>query len=394
MVGRARVAVAVTFAVHGAVTGSFATRIPWLQEHLQAGPGQLGLALLAPAVGSLVAMPTAGRIVHRLGGRTATRLLIALMCSALALPALAPGLAVLWITLFAYGAVAGMADVAMNAQGVVIEQHLGRSIMSGLHGMWSVGGLVGGAIGVAAAQAAVDARVHLAAAAAALLAVSAAAGPLLLDVRAADDEAAPARFVLPTRRVLLLGLIGFCAVFGESASQDWCAVYLKQITGTSAGVAAASYTAFAFMMAAGRLCGDMVVRRLGPVLTVRLSGGLAALGAVLVVVARTPLPAIGGFMLIGLGVAVVVPLAFAAAGNAGRTPSEGVAGAATVAYTSGFAAPSAIGGIAAATSLPVSFVVVSVLMVAILAGARALAPRPAAPHLHPAPAAPRSGAGD
>ncbi|GAA3820960.1 MFS transporter [Sphaerisporangium flaviroseum] len=378
VVRRARVAVAVTFAVHGAVTGSFATRIPWLQERLHAGPGELGLALLAPAVGSLVAMPMAGRLVHRLGGRAATRWLLALWSVMLAFPALAPNLAVLWVTLLVYGAVAGMCDVAMNAQGVVVEQRMGRSIMSGLHGMWSVGGLVAGAVGVVAAQSEIDARVHLGVMAVVLLAVSCVIGPALLDVRAEAGQVAPPRFVLPSRRVLALGLIGFCAVFGESASQDWCAVYLKQITGTSSGVAAASFTAFALTMAAGRLCGDAVVRRLGAVWTVRVSGMLATLGGVLVVAARTPVPAIAGFMLIGLGVAVVVPLVFTAAANAAPTPSEGVAGAATISYTSGFVAPSAIGAIASVSSLPVSFLLVTVLMSAVLLGAGVLARRPAA----------------
>ncbi|MEU9889004.1 MFS transporter [Sphaerisporangium sp. NPDC051011] len=377
VLGRARVAVALTFAIHGAVSGAFATRIPWIQEHVHAGPGQLGLALLAPAVGSLIAMPMAGRMSHRFGNRPTTRWLLALWCLLLAFPALAPNLAALWVTLLLFGAVAGMCDVGMNAQGIVAEQRLGRSIMSGLHGMWSVGGLVGGGLGALAAHFEVDARLHLAAMAALLLVVGVVVGRNLLDIRPEEDEEAPAHFVLPSRRILVFGLIGFCAIFGESASADWCAVYLKQVTGASPGVAAASYTAFAFTMAAGRLCGDMVVRRLGPVLTVRISGLLATVGGVLVVVARTPLPAITGFMMLGVGVAVVVPLAFTAAGNAARTPSEGVAGVATISYTSGFVAPSAIGGIAAQTSLPVSFGVVTTLMVAVLLLAGALARRPA-----------------
>ncbi|WP_239103827.1 MFS transporter [Microbispora corallina] len=371
---RARVAVAATFALHGAVTGSFATRIPWIQDHLHTGPGGLGLALLAPAVGSLVAMPTAGRVTHRFGGRAVTRWLIALWCAMLAFPALAPNLPSLWLVLFVYGAVAGMCDVAMNAQGVVVEQRLGRSIMSGLHGMWSVGGLVAGGVGILAAHAGLDARVHLGAMAVVLIVAGLGVGPFLLDVRPGADEAAPPHFVLPAREVLLIGLIGFAGIFGESASQDWCAVYLKQVAGASPAVAAASYTAFAFMMAAGRLCGDAVVRRVGPVRTVRAGGALATLGGVLVVAGRAPVPAIAGFMLIGLGIAVVIPLVFAAAGNAGRTPSEGVAGAATVSYASGFVAPSAIGGIAAVTGLPISFGLVTALLAAVLLGAGVLRP--------------------
>jgi MFS family permease len=385
-VKRARLAVAAVFCVHGAVAGSFATRIPWIKEHLHAGTGMLGVVLLAPAVGSLIAMPMAGRLAHRLGGRATTRLTLALWCLVLALPALAPDLPVLWVTLVAFGASAGMCDVVMNAQGVVAEQRMERSIMSGLHGMWSVGGLIGGAVGVWAAYAGLDARVHLALMSALLLAAGGVAGRRLLDVRPEPQAAAPPRFVLPSRRIGLIGLVGFCAVFGEGAGQGWCAVYLKQVTGASPTVAAASFTAFAFTMAAGRFCGDLVVRRLGPVQAVRISGALAVLGAVLIAVARSPVPAITGFMFLGLGVAVVVPLVFAAAGNAAPTPSEGVAGVATIAYTSGFIAPSAIGMIGSATSLSVSFALVAVLAAAMLAGAGALARRPCPIDPGPVPA--------
>ncbi|MEU7696178.1 MULTISPECIES: MFS transporter [Microbispora] len=371
---RARFAVSVMFALHGAVTGGFASRIPWVQDHVGVGPGGLGLALLAPAAGSILAMSTAGRLTHRFGVRAVTRAGIGLWCLFLALPPMAPDLPLLCVALLLFGAVAGIADVAMNAQGVEVEQRLGRSIMSGLHGMWSVGTLVGGGVGTLAASAGLDARLHLGGMAVVLFLVSLAAGPPLLDLRAGEDVPAPPHFVLPQRGVLVIGLVGFCAVFAEGAAQDWCAVYLRQVAGASQAVGAAAYTAFACMMAAGRLCGDAVVRRLGPVATVRGSAALAALGGLLVVVSRTPVPAVAGFMLIGVGIAVVVPLVFAAAGNVGSSPSEGVAGAATVSYASGFVAPSAIGGIATLTELPASFALVTVLLLAVLLGAGRLAP--------------------
>ena len=158
---RAHFAIATAFAVHGAVQGSFATRIPWIKDHLDLSAGQLGLALVCPALGSMALMPLAGRIMHRLGSRLALRLLLAMWCAALVLPAVAPGLPWLCLSLLVFGATAGMADVVMNALGVEVEEHKGKSIMSGLHGMWSVGTLVGAAIGVPAAHAGIDGRVHL-----------------------------------------------------------------------------------------------------------------------------------------------------------------------------------------------------------------------------------------
>ncbi|MFV0130906.1 MFS transporter [Streptomyces sp. HMX112] len=371
---RARLAVAAVFCVHGAVTGSFATRVPWIQEHAGVSPGQLGLALAFPALGASVAMPLAGAVSHRFGARAALRGLLALWTLSLVLPSLAPNVYGLCGALFVYGATAGMSDVAMNALGVEVENRLGKSIMSGLHGMWSAGALIGSASGTLAAHLGADARLHHLLAAAALTALGALACQGVLDLRSAPDSDPPPRFALPPRSALVIGAIGFCGVFAEGASLDWSAVYLADRLGSSAGVAAASTTAFTLTMTVARLAGDRVVDRFGAVRTVRTGGVAATAGGVLVVLAPHPALAMAGFALLGLGVAVVVPLAFAAAGRSGPNPSQAIAGVATITYTSGLIAPSAIGGLADVTSLTVSFGVVTVLCTGLVVGAGVLRP--------------------
>ncbi|MFJ8846855.1 MFS transporter [Streptomyces cyaneofuscatus] len=371
-VKRARVAVATVFAVHGAVTGSFATRVPWIQDHAGVSAGQLGLALAFPAIGASIAMPLAGRISHRFGARTALRGLLALWTLALILPALAPNLLTLCAVLFVYGATAGMSDVAMNALGVEVENRLDKSIMSGLHGMWSVGALIGSAAGTVAAHVGADARLHHTLAALVLTVLGLLACRGVLDLRSEPDEEPPPRFTLPPKSALIIGAVGFCAVFAEGASLDWSAVYLRDILGSSDGVAAASTTAFALTMAVARLAGDRIVDRFGAVRTVRTGGVLATLGGLLVVFSPSPAAAMGGFGLLGLGVAVVVPLAFAAAGRSGPNPSQAIAGVATITYTSSLIAPSAIGALAETTSLVVSFGVVTLLAFGLVVGAGVL----------------------
>ncbi|WP_299542379.1 MFS transporter [uncultured Streptomyces sp.] len=371
-VRRARYAVAAVFTVHGAVTGSFATRVPWIQDHTGIGAGQLGLALAFPAIGASLAMPLAGRISHRFGARTALRGLLALWTLALVLPALAPNLPALCLALFVYGASAGMSDVAMNALGVEVENRLDRSIMSGLHGMWSVGALLGSAAGTVAAHVGADARLHHALAALVLTVIGLAVCQGVLDLRSEPDEEPPPRFTLPPRSALVIGAIGFCAVFAEGASLDWSAVYLRDVVGTSAGLAAASTTAFALTMAVARIAGDRIVDRFGAVRSVRTGGVLATAGGLLVVLAPGSAAVLCGFGLLGLGVAVVVPLAFAAAGRSGPNPSQAIAGVATITYTSGLIAPSAIGSLAEATSLVVSFGLVTVLAFGLVLGAGVL----------------------
>ncbi|MFI8964464.1 MFS transporter [Streptomyces sp. NPDC053493] len=371
---RARIAVAAVFCVHGAVTGSFATRIPWIQEHAGVSAGQLGLALAFPAIGASLAMPLAGAVSHRFGARTALRGLLALWTLSLILPSLAPNIYGLCGALLVYGATAGMSDVAMNALGVETENRLGRSIMSGLHGMWSAGALLGSAAGTVAAHLGGDARLHHLIAALVLTALGLVCCQGVLDLRSAPEEEAPPRFALPPKSALVIGAIGFCGVFAEGASLDWSAVYLKDELGTSAGLAAASTTAFALTMAVARLAGDRVVDRFGAVRTVRTGGVAATLGGLLVVFAPHAALAMAGFGLMGLGVAVVVPLAFAAAGRSGPNPSQAIAGVATITYTSGLIAPSAIGGIADATSLVLSFGLVTLLAFGLVLGAGVLRP--------------------
>jgi fucose permease len=288
--------------------------------------------------------------------------MIAAFCASLVLIALPTTLVVLCVVLLLAGATAGLADMVMNAQGVLVEKEMGRSIMSSLHGFWSVGVLAGSALSALASHAGVDTRVQFLVTAVALGIVGVVASRFFVEDESTVELEAPPAFALPTRPVLLIGLVGLCAVFGEQAGTDWSALYIRDELGGSASVSALAVSAFAVTMAAARLTGDQVIRRLHPVRTVQISAACAVLGTATVVLASGLAAGLVGFALLGIGVALVVPLVFAAAGRVGPHPARSVAGAAGVAYGSGLVAPGIIGGIAAASSLTVSFCVVGVLV--------------------------------
>ncbi|TYK42930.1 MFS transporter [Actinomadura decatromicini] len=382
-------AIGVIFIAHGAVAGTLATRIPWIQDRLDLSPTVLGLALLCPSIGAFTGMPTASRVAHRIGERRAVRLLIAAWCAIIALPALAPAPGWLFAAMLLYGGAAGMSDVVMNSHAVAVERAIGRPVMSGLHGLWCVGSLAAGGVGILAAHHGVDARLHLGLVAAVLLGVGVAGGRGLLPDRPAAGVPAPRRFALPNRAVLAIGLVGFCGTFAEGASADWTAVYLTEVTDAGPGLAAASFTIFMTCMAATRLAGDRLVRRFGAPKVVRCGGGVAVLGGVLVVAARAPWTAITGFALIGVGVATVVPLVFAAAADRGATPGEGVAGVATITYLSGLTAPAVTGWTAGTLSYPAAFAMITCIVAVMTVSAGALRPRPSgeagAPGARPVP---------
>lgn len=356
---RPRIAISLIFAVHGTVAGTYAARLPWIANHVHATPGVLGAAMITPTVGALLGMPLTGQLVHRLGGRSSLRLLMMLWTASLVIPALMPNIGWLAAGLFIYGANAGVADVMMNAEAVRIEKRAAKSIMSGLHGMWSVGGIIAGLFGALCAGAGISALPEFLVTALILtVAAFVATGLLPADAEFGtnpDEEIRPPRFALPTRKMLGIGIVGFCAVFAEGAGSNWSAVYLTSVAHASAAIGAYCVTGFAATMALGRLTGDAIVRRLGPVLTVRIGGALSVLGAVAVVAARTPWLGIVGFAALGLGIATGVPLAIAATGRTDQDTDSAVAGITTITYASGLLAGPSIGALGSAVSLPFAF---------------------------------------
>jgi MFS family permease len=180
--------------------------------------------------------------------------------------------------------------------------------------------------------------------------------------------------------VLLIGLVAFCAVFAEVAGSDWCGVYLRKVLDSGHALAAFGVAVFAVSMAGARLTGDRAIRRFGAVNCVRIGATAGAVGAALIVLALNPALTIVGFGLMGVGIAVVVPLAFAAAGRLGAARGSAgrgaaIAGVATVAYGAGLAAPGAIGGLASLTSLRGSFVLITALVAIVAIGAGVLRSR-------------------
>jgi MFS family permease len=344
------------------VVGSFAARIPWIASHVDADVGRLGLALVMPGVGAMLAMPFSGRLAHRNAFRPLVTVTIIALCVGLVLTAVPTSLVMLCVVLVAFGASAGLADMAMNAQGALVEKAFGHSVMSSFHGWWSVGVLGGSVVSALGSHAGLDARLQFLVEAAALVAVGATAAGFLLEEPTNVEREAPPAFALPTRPVVLIGLVGLCAIFGEQAGTDWSAVFVQRELDGSPGTAALAVSAFAVTMAVVRLVGDRVIRRFGPVRTVRLSGICAAIGAVVVVLAPSVAIGLCGFALLGAGVALVVPLAFSAAGRVGPHPARSIAGVAGVAYASGLAAPGVIGGIASASTSTAAFALVAGLV--------------------------------
>jgi hypothetical protein len=367
--GDGRRGVAACFLLTGAIAGSWASRIPWVQQNLGLSDGELGAALLAPAVGGVLTMTLVGKLTSRVGSRLVTRIVVPGWCVALALPALMPSFATLTLSLLLFGVMAGATDVAINAQGVVVERRRAVPLLPHLHGLWSGGALLGAAVGAAFAAADVPATIHLALAAAVLLLVAetiaipnlAAHGPAPAAAIAADGrrvKRSPA-----WRGIVALGFVGLAALFVEAAAMDWSAVYVSTTLGGGPALGAVGFAAFASAMTLGRLLGTRGVARLGTVPLVRIGSVLGAGGLAALLLVPEPAVGIAGFACLGLGIACTTPLVYSVAAGrpGGGDPGPRIAFMTTMSYPGWLAAPAVIGGIAEVASLPAAMALVGAI---------------------------------
>jgi hypothetical protein len=369
----ARSAITVIFALNGMVLGAWGARIPAIQDGLDTGAGGIAFGLAGLAAGALIAMPTAGRLVSRHGSRTIVRLSVAALGLGLLLPAAMPTVALLTAATFLMGLANGSLDVSMNAQGVEVERAAGKQILSSIHAAFSFGGLAGAGIGALAAALGVGALVNFAVVGVAAVAIGEWVSRALIPdgpVPAPDTLALSAAGT-SSGRWRLRGL-AFCCLFAEGAAMDWSAVHLRAI-GAGAAVAALAYAAYSVAMGTGRLTGDWLNGRMGPV-TLARRGGLLAGGAMTVsLIAGVPGVGLAAYVALGAGLSVITPMIFRAAAGGGDA-GPALAAVTTTGYLGLLSGPPIIGAVASATSVPTALVLVIVAAGLVVLGAGALAP--------------------
>ncbi len=364
----ARRALSVIFLINGALFATWAVNIPGIRDALDLSEAQIGAALLAIGLGSLCSMTLTGGWTARHGSHRVTWVAAVLCMLTLLPPFLAPSLPLLIAALAVLGAANGSMDVAMNAQGVTVEQRLGRPVMSRLHAYFSLGGVVGAALGTLLVG-----RIPMTTHAVTVTVVTAAAaliaGRFLLPDRppatptpAASTPAAPtpgtptpAAEAAPRRvpigaAAALLGALCFLGMLSEGANYDWAALYFRDVLGSPGGQAGLGYAAFVSTMTLGRWFGDRLRTRLGDETIVRGGALVTAAGLGLALLTRDPLLAAAGFALSGLGLSNVVPVMYGAAGHA--LGGRGIAQVASIGYGGFLLGPPAIGFIAAQVGLP------------------------------------------
>jgi MFS family permease len=347
----------VVFATQGLLFASWTAHIPLVKERLHMGDADLGMALFGAPIGSLAAMLVTGWLLPRLGSRRMVQLCLAGYCATGWTVGLANSSLTLFAALLLWGAFQGSLDVSMNAQAVFVERRFGRPIMSGFHATWSIGAFIGVAIGAYAVSAEIPLLLQLVVLGAFVAVAAGLATRVMIPDPPHHEEGHTAGglavWVHPV--VLALGAIVLAGMLCEGAVADWSAVYLHESLGAAPGLAALGYAGFSAVMVAQRLAGDRLLARFDaramlPILAAIATGGMTA-----GLVVGSPLPALVGFASLGLGVALVIPAAFTAAGRLpGIHAGSAVAAVSAIGWIGFIAGPPLIGHIAEAVTLPVA----------------------------------------
>ena len=364
-----RFAVSMIFAINGALFGTWASRIPAISNIHDLSPASLGILIFIAGLSAVVAFSIFGRAADHYGAAFVTKL-----ASTIFLPltlifiAYANSIWMLTAAIIFFGGIHGGIDVAMNAWAAEVERKNERPLMSSFHAMWSLGSGIGAGSGVLLATYNLGIKAHFTISSIVifLLTLSILTIPFQSEKRQRDKNVS---FIsIPKGPLLAVAFITFFASLGEGAVADWSAIFLISVASIDEGSAALGYTVFAICMFTMRLMGDKIVTVIGPSKTARYSGLVAMIGSIILVTFGSLLPLVIGFGLIGLGIAVIIPLAFSRAANDKNIPQgTAIASIATLGYGGMLIGPLFIGLIAEVTSIKTSFLIFPILAFLIFA---------------------------
>ncbi len=359
------------YVMAGIGISAWAVTVPFAKIRFGLNDAALGLILLAPGVGGIMAMPLAGLCVSRLGSKLTLLIVGTVFGLMLPILAIAPTSDAFAVLLFLFGAVFAVTDIAMNAQAVATEARSGGLLMSSFHAMYSVGALsVAGLTSILLRFGATNVMCATLSGAAVFAIL---AQHRFLQSKSEDPAADGAAFARPNQATLVLGLCCFACFMTEGAVTDWSTIFLRFSRGIGIASAFYGYVAFAVAMAVTRLAGDRIAGRFGKPVVMRVGSLMAGGGMMLAVSTPFEVTDVAGFALVGLGVGNVAPLVLSAASRVqGISANVSVPAVMTLGYGGFLLGPVLIGLVANATSLAAAFGLIAVMLAALSLAGRAV----------------------
>ena len=370
VLSRARWATRAQFLNLGFVAGVWGVHVPSVKSHYALDERTLAGALLAMSVGSLLTLSIAGRTVGRLGARNTSVLAGWGFCLALGLSLVLPSFWALVPAMLLLGASESVFDVAINAEGTTLETLSGRAVMSGFHGMFSLGAMAGAASAAVMLRQLVPAWLQLAAVGAVISVSILASSRGMLASHPAPDKA-QANFTWPTGTLLLVGMLICLGMLAEGVMYNWGVLYVNQELHSPLEFAALAYVAFAGATAAMRFLGDSVRAKVSERTMLVAGPALSAVAMLLVLIVARPWFALVGFAAVGVGLATVVPILYNAATRVpGVSRAAAIASVSSIGYVGFMIGPPIVGGLAHSTTLTMAMGTLIVAALMLIVGTR------------------------
>ncbi|MFF5595758.1 MFS transporter [Streptomyces althioticus] len=379
---RGRASLAFSFLVQGVAFALLVTRIPGIQNRYGVSDGMLPVFLAAVPILAGIGSVSTERLVRRVPPSRVLRWSQPVVLLALLAVGAGRQMAVLALALAAFGLAVGALDASMNMLGVSLQRAYGRSIMLSFHAAYSLGGIVGASLAWVGAHYGLALWVSYLPVVLVLLPAALVGSRWYVDGegRAPVEKSAGAGQGGGLKWLLPLCLVMTVAYIGDSTVSNWSAKYLQDVLGSSEQMATVPYNVYMVTTLLGRTVGDVGVRRFGAVAVVRAGALVAAAGFAVVAVAPGAWVGMLGFTLLGLGLCVLVPQTFAAAGRrADETGRPGASDAAVARlnvfnYVGFLVGSPLVGALGDAWSYRGAMLVPMVLVLVTLVHARSFAP--------------------
>lgn len=353
----------------GIIAGIFGAHVPSLAARYTFDEQQVAVALLAATAGSVTMLLLAGRIIGRIGARATSVAAGGIFALSLVLLLLLPSRWLVFPVMFAYGAGQSLYDIAINAEGSMLELLGGKAVMSGFHAMFSVGAMLGAGAAAVFFRNDIAAPVQLVIVglAVAVLMFIAARGMLPMHPPADADTV---HFAWPRGLLLTIGLLILAGMLAEGVMYNWSVLYVQQELGALPQRAALAYVAFSGATAAMRFAGDWLRARVAERTVVIAGAALSAVAMALTLLAHDSVMAMIGFAFVGVGLATVVPILYNAATRVpGVSRAAGIASASSIGYVGFMIGPPVVGAIAHASNLSWALCTLIVACVILMLGA-------------------------
>lgn len=376
---RARIAITTAFIINGTVAGSFYSRVADIKEDFVLSNSALGFALLVVSIGVLIGLSFSGKQSAKWGSAPVTLYATYALGVAMLIVGTANNFLTLCFTFLLLGACLATQDVAMNSHAIVLEHQADKRYMSTFHAMFSVGTLLGGVIGGYCSQNNISLVQHVAFIAMLIFLANFFVRnwflPAALDQHAIEGKKKIRRPSL----FLIVGLLGLCAAIGEGSAGDWGAILARDTFDASPFISTLPYIVFSAAMVIGRLLGDRLAAKFGPMNLIIGGGLIAGVGLATGLLIGGIGGVVFGWLAAGIGLSTVIPMLFSQAGEIAKTrfdgqfaPSEGVAMVSGIAYFGFLVGPPTLGFIGDAIGLRWAMLIPAVLALIMALGSKAV----------------------